>query len=276
MSRSTKIVAAALAVLFSTSIAFSADPNKITAEGSTTVLPVAQKTAELLMDSNPSLDIAVRGGGSGVGINSLTKGGCDIAMASRAMKDSEKQEALKNKINPVEHVIAMDAIALIVNPKNGVSSLTKDQIKDIFTGKITNWKEVGGADKKIVIVSRDSASGTFETFNELVLKGEKVSSSALMQASNQAVSGIVDRSDGAIGYVGLGYVTSKTKALKIDGISPSIETVLNKQYAFSRALFFYTNGDPKGAAKAYIDFILSAQGQKIVKEMGFVPLPVKK
>ena len=276
MSRSTKIVAAALAVLFSTSIAFSADPNKITAEGSTTVLPVAQKTAELLMDSNPSLDIAVRGGGSGVGINSLTKGGCDIAMASRAMKDSEKQEALKNKINPVEHIIAMDAIALIVNPKNGVSSLTKDQIKDIFTGKITNWKEVGGADKKIVIVSRDSASGTFETFNELVLKGEKVSSSALMQASNQAVSGIVDRSDGAIGYVGLGYVTSKTKALKIDGISPSIETVLNKQYAFSRALFFYTNGVPKGAAKAYIDFILSAQGQKIVKEMGFVPLPVKK
>ena len=276
MSRTTKIVAAALAVLFSTSIAFSADPNKITAEGSTTVLPVAQKTAELLMDSNPSLDIAVRGGGSGVGINSLTKGGCDIAMASRAMKDSEKQEALKNKINPVEHVIAMDAIALIVNPINGVSSLTKDQIKDIFTGKIKNWKEVGGADKKIVIVSRDSASGTFETFNELVLKGEKVSSSALMQASNQAVSGIVDRSDGAIGYVGLGYVTGKTKALKIDGISPSIETVLNKQYAFSRALFFYTNGTPKGAAKAYIDFILSAQGQKIVKEMGFVPLPVKK
>jgi phosphate transport system substrate-binding protein len=197
-------------------------------------------------------------------------------MASRAMKESEKQEALKNKINPVEHIIAMDAIVLIVNPKNQVSALTKEQIKDIFTGKITNWKQLGGSDNKIVIVSRDSASGTFETFNELVLKGEKVSSTALMQASNQAVSGIVDKSPGAIGYVGLGYVTSKTKALKVDGVAPSVDTVLSKKYVLSRALFFYTNGAPKGAAKSYIDFILGAQGQKIVQELGFVPLPVKK
>lgn len=248
----------------------------VIAEGSTTVLPFAQKAAESLMDSNPKIDISIRGGGSGVGINSLISKRCDIAMASRSIKESEKSDAKKNKVSPVVYVIAMDAISIIVHPKNKIDALTKEQIRDIFSGKITNWKELGGADKKIVIVSRDGASGTFETFNELALNGQKLSKNALMQTSNQAVSQIISSSEGAIGYVGLGYVSGRVKAVKVNNIAPSPETVLNKTYPFSRELYFYTDGAAKNEAKEYIDFVLSAAGQKIAASLGFVPVIVKK
>ncbi|MDR3048661.1 MAG: phosphate ABC transporter substrate-binding protein [Elusimicrobiota bacterium] len=264
-----------LKVLLSASIILSAGLGAfaaVIAEGSTTVLPIAQKTAESLMNANPAMDISIRGGGSGVGINSLLSGRCDIAMSSRAMKDGEKADAAKKKVNPKEYTIAMDAIVMIVHNKNAVTALTREQIKDIFTGKITNWKQLGGADKKIVVISRDGASGTFETFNELALNGEKVSKNALMQASNQNVASAVERAEGAIGYVGLGYIGRKVKVVSIEGITPSIETVLNKKYVYSRSLFFYTNGAAKGAVKEYIDFVLSKAGQDMIKELGFVPL----
>ncbi len=245
---------------------------KIVVEGSTTVLPIAQKAAEVFMNANPDADISVRGGGSGVGIASLIDGSCDVADASRAIKEAEVDKAVSNGRTPKANVIAMDGICVIVNPSNKIDALSRGQVKDIFTGKISSWSQLGGPDEKIVVISRDSSSGTFEAFGELVLKGDKVRADALLQASNQAVSSSVARTPGAVGYVGLGYVSNDVKVLVIDGVKPSKETVLTFAYPVGRPLFMYTDGAPKGLAKEFIDFILSAEGQKIVEEEGFVGL----
>jgi len=246
--------------------------DRIVMEGSTTVLPIAQKTAEVYMDGNPQAQISVRGGGSSVGITSLIDGTCDIADASRSIKDTELEKAASRGVSPKAHVVAMDGIVLIVNPSNTVNGLTKQQAKDIFTGKVSNWSEVGGRNEKIVSISRDSSSGTFEAFGALVLGGAKVRPDALLQASNQAVVSIVSQTPGAIGYVGLGYVTGAVKSLEFEGVKASKETVLTGKYKVGRPLFMYTNGDPKGATKNFIDFVKSAEGQKIAEQEGFVGL----
>lgn len=245
---------------------------KIVLEGSTTVLPIAQKAAEVYMQKNDSADISVRGGGSGVGIASLIDGTCDIANSSRPIKDTELDKAVIRGKSIKAHVIAMDGIAVIVNPANKVNALTKKQVKDIYTGKISNWLQVGGAGQKIVVISRDTSSGTFEAFAELALDKQKVRPDALMQASNQAVASIVSRTPGAIGYVGLGFLSSNIQAVQIDGITPSKETVLSGKYPIGRPLFMYTNGAPQGLAKDLIDFIKSPEGQELVEEDGFVAL----
>lgn len=245
---------------------------KIIMEGSTTVLPIAQKAAEVYMRKNSNADISVRGGGSGVGISSLIDGTCDIANSSRPVKDTELDKAVTNGKNFKAHVIAMDGIAIIVNSSNTINGLTKNQVKDIYTGKISNWSQLGGNDGKIVVISRDTSSGTFEAFGELALNKEKVRPDAIMQASNQAVASTVARTPGGIGYVGLGFISLSVKALEIDGVSPSKETVLNNKYPIGRPLFMYTNGEPKGLAKEVIDFIKSSEGQKLVEEDGFVPM----
>lgn len=245
---------------------------KVVVEGSTTVLPIAQKTAEVFMDGNNDIDISIRGGGSSVGIASLIDGSCDIADASRAMKDAEYEKAAAKKRDPKAHVVAMDGIAVVVNNSNNISAMTRKQVKDIYTGAISDWSAVGGQAGKIVVVSRDSSSGTFEAFGELVLKGAKVRPDALMQASNQAVASIIQKTPGAIGYIGLGYITDSVKVLDIEGIRPSKDTVLSGKYPVSRPLFMYTDGAPKGAIKKYIDFVLGPEGQKIVDEEGFVAL----
>ncbi|RKX58414.1 MAG: phosphate ABC transporter substrate-binding protein [Thermodesulfobacteriota bacterium] len=249
-----------------------AEKKKLVIQGSTTVLPIAQKCAEVFMKKHPEADISVRGGGSGVGIAALIDGICDIADASRPIKDKELKKALEKGIDPVAHVIAMDGIAVIVHPSNPVNEITLTQLKDIYTGKISNWSKLGGKNQKIVVISRDVASGTFECFNKLVLKKERVRPDALLQASNAAVFSVVKRTKGAIGYVGLGYLNSEVKALKVDGVLPSQYTVLKGTYPISRPLFMYTDGKPKGLVKDFIDFVLSKEGQKIVKEEGFVPL----
>jgi len=245
---------------------------KIVLEGSTTVLPIAQKAAEVYMQKNKDADISVRGGGSGVGIASLIDGTCDIADSSRPIKDSELDKAVSRGKDIKAHIIAMDGIAVIVHPSNKVNGLTKKQLKDIYTGKISNWSQVGGDNQKIVVVSRDTSSGTFEAFGELALDKEKVRPDAIMQASNQAVASTVAKTKGAIGYVGLGYINSEVKAIQIDGVMPSKETVLTNKYPIARPLFMYTNGTPKGLAKELIDFIKSPEGQKLVEEEGFVGL----
>lgn len=245
---------------------------KIVMEGSTTVLPIAQKAAEVFMQKNSSADISVRGGGSGVGIASLIDGTCDIALSSRPIKDTELDKSVANGKNIKAHVVAMDGIAVIVNPGNKVHTLTKKQVKDIYTGNISNWSQVGGDNQKIVVVSRDTAGGTFEAFGELALDKEKVRPDAIMQASNQAVASTVARTPGAIGYVGLGFLSSGVKAVEIDGIAPSKETVLSGKYSIGRPLFMYTNGVPKGLVKEFIDFVKSPEGQKLVEEDGFVAL----
>ncbi len=245
---------------------------KIVVEGSTTVLPIAQRAAEEFMEKNDKVDISIRGGGSGVGITSLIEGNCDIADSSRSIKDEELGKAVSRGKDPKANVIAMDGIALIVNASNEVSELSRQQVKDIYTGKISNWSQVGGSDSPIVVISRDSASGTFEAFAEMALDKQKVRRDALMQASNQAVASVVFKTPGGIGYVGLAYMSGSVKPVKLDGAVPSRETVLSKQYKLSRPLFMYTNGKPAGVVKDFIDFILSKEGQRLVDEEGFVSI----
>lgn len=245
---------------------------RVVMEGSTTVLPIAQKTAEVFMQDNPGADISVRGGGSSVGIASLIDGTCDIADASRAIKDTELEKAAANGRDPVAHIVAMDGIAVIVNTSNRVNGLSKKEIKAIYTGQISDWSQVGGSPGKIVVISRDTSSGTFEAFNELILDKQKVRPDALMQASNQAIASIITRTPNAIGYVGLAYVTSSIKALEVEGVMPSKETVLLGKYPVSRPLFMYTDGKPEGVVKEFLDFVKSEKGQKIVEEQGFVGL----
>ena len=249
-----------------------AESKSLVIQGSTTVLPVAQKCAEVFMQKHSEVNISVRGGGSGTGIAALIDGICDIADSSRPIKDKELNKAVERGVNPVAHVIAMDGIAVIVHPSNSINKLTLNQLKDIYTGKISNWSQLGGKNQKIVVISRDAASGTFECFEKLVLKKQRVRPDALLQASNAAVFSVVKRTKGAIGYVGLGYLSPEVKALKIEGVTPSQDTVLKGTYPISRPLFMYTNGKPKGLAKDFIDFVLSKEGQRIVKEQGFVPL----
>ncbi len=253
-----------------TSFGILAAEKAIVLKGSTTVLPIAQPCAEVFMDQSPNIDISVQGGGSGVGIASLIDGTCDIGNSSRPAKEEEIKTAQEKGVEIYANIIARDAIAVIVNPANQVEGLTLDQIKDIYLGKISNWSEIGGKDQAIVVVSRDSASGTFETFNELALKKEKLRPDALMQASNAAVATTVATTRGAIGYVGLGYVTDKVKAIKVNNTLPSKETVNDNSYPLARPLFMYTNGQPEGTIKEFLDFVLGAEGQKLVEENGFL------
>lgn len=241
-------------------------------KGSTTILPIAQSCAEVFMEENQEISISVQGGGSGVGIASLIDKTCNIATASRPIKEKERATAQEKGVNPVETVVARDAIALVVHPSNILTGLTLADIKAIYTGKVSNWSEVGGADQEIIVVSRDSASGTFETFNELALEGEKVRADALLQASNAAVVTTVANTPGAIGYVGLGYVSKEVKALSVNEVMPSKETVNAGNYPLARSLFMYTDGKPEGAVKKFVDFVLSAEGQKLVEENGYISL----
>jgi phosphate transport system substrate-binding protein len=261
-----------LGIIFSITTNIFAGNRTITIKGSTTVLPIAQIAAEVFMERHPEVKILVQGGGSGIGIASLIDGTCDIADSSRPMKDEEIATAKSKGKDPIANVVAMDGIAVIVHPSNKISKITKAQLKDIYTGKISDWSALGGEKQKIVVVSRDSSSGTFESFGEMALDKEKVRADALMQASNQAVASTVSKIPGAIGYVGLGYLSSQVKALTFDGVMPSRETVLNNKYKLARPLFMYTNGEPKGIIKEFIDFVLSVEGQKLVEEVGFVPV----
>lgn len=246
--------------------------DQLTLTGSTTVLPIAQKAAEDFMKINQNANISVRGGGSGVGIAALIDGTTDIANASRPMKTKEIESAREKGINPKEIAVAKDGIAVIVNPANRSNEITLQQLKDIYAGKISNWRELGGESGTIVVISRDVASGTFEVFNEKALEGEKVREDALMLASNKAVATTVAQTPGAIGYVGLGYLSPDVKALKVEGVNPTKANVISGDYPLARSLFMYTNGEPQGLARQFIDFVLSPAGQKIVEEQGFVSI----
>ncbi|MGM0409906.1 MAG: PstS family phosphate ABC transporter substrate-binding protein [Bacillota bacterium] len=250
----------------------------ITVQGSSTVLPIAQKAAEVYMDNNSDVNISVRGGGSGNGIAALIDDATDIADASRFIKFEEVENAVENGIYPVPHRVAMDGIAVVVNPDNEIEELSLEDIKKIYTGKVTNWSELGGANKEIVVVSRDSSSGTFGVFNDVAENGKidgnsiRLTSTALTQSSNGDVAGTVAETEGAIGYVGLGYLSNDLKAVKVDGVKPSNETVANAQFPFARPLYMFTDGWPQGETKKFINFILSSDGQKIAEDVGYVPL----
>jgi len=244
----------------------------ITIKGSTTVLPIAQACAEAFMNRYPEIDISVQGGGSGVGIASIIDGTCDIGDSSRPIKDKEITKAQEKGVEVYENVVAMDGIAVVVHPSNPVNELTREQIKAIYTGKISAWSEVGGGKEKIVVVSRDSASGTFEAFNHLALDKERVRPDSLLNASNNAVAMTVASTPGAVGYIGLGYLSPRVKSLKVNSVEPTKENVVNGSYVLARKLFMYTKGEPEGLNKQFIDFILSSDGQKLVDKAGFVAL----
>lgn len=245
---------------------------EIKLEGSTTVLPIAQKAAEEYMKIKPNIKIVVKGGGSGVGITSIIEGLCDIANASRAAKQKELDLAAKKGRELKVNIIAMDGIAVVVNPSNPIKNITIEQLRGIYTGKIKNWKELGGPDKKIIAVSRENSSGTFEFFTEFVLEKKRTRADAIMQASNQGVINFVQRTEGAIGYVGMGYLSDKVKPITLEGIEPTKENVLKNKYKLSRPLYMYTLKNPPIHVEEFISFIKGTEGSKIIESVGFIPL----
>ena len=261
-----------------------AQKNSLQIKGSDTMVNLGQAWAEKYMEKNPTEFIAVTGGGSGTGFSSLISGTCDIAMSSRNIKDKEIALAKQKGINPFEIKVALDGLAVVVNPKNPVSKLTIDQLSQIFTGKINNWKEVGGLDAKIVILSREVNSGTHVYFKEHVLrKGdpnsqEEFAPTALLLSSSQAIADEVANNPSAIGYYGMGYISPKQKPIsvakdeKTEYEAPTIENVVNGKYPISRPLLLYTNGQPQGLIKKFVDFCLSPEGQDIVLKTDFVPV----
>jgi phosphate transport system substrate-binding protein len=271
------VIVAALAVSFSG--CKKKESQSITIKGSDTMVNLVSAWAEEYMAANPKVSVSVDGGGSGTGIAALISGNTQIASASRSIKPGEIDQAKANSITPVEHAVARDAISVIVNPANTVKALTVKQIAEIYTGKITNWKDVGGPDEPITLLSRENSSGTYAFFQEHVLLNKDYSKSALFLTSNATIVQEVSANKWAIGYCGLGYLLEakgKVRALEVKkdtsspGIMPSEETVKSGTYSIARPLYLYTAGAPEGLVKSFLDFVMSEKGQKIVRETGFV------
>jgi phosphate transport system substrate-binding protein len=253
-------------------------------KGSDTIVNLALAWAEAYQEENADVRISVTGGGSGTGIASLINGTVDIANASRQIKPEERESAESNGIMPTEFVIARDAIAIIVNMENPVDILSIDQLSDIYSGKINNWSEVGGEDRPIVRLSRETNSGTHVYFLENVLrKGDKddktlFSMDTLLLPSSEGISAEIRQNPNAIGYDGLGYVTDDLKLIAVaasgssDYILPSAETVNQLLYPIARDLYMYTAGEPTGQILEYLQWVLSPPAQRIVMELGFVPV----
>ena len=258
--------------------------NSIQIKGSDTMVNLGQAWAEKYMEKNLGNFVAVTGGGSGTGLSSLISGTCDIALSSRNIKEKEIGLANKKGVNPNEIKVALDGLAVVVNPSNPVDKLTLDQLAGIFTGRITNWKELGGKDERIVVLSREVNSGTHVYFKEHVLRKndpnskEEFSPGALMLSSSQAIADEVAGNSSAIGYYGMGYISAKQKPVAIatdeksEYAEPIIENVLSGKYPISRPLLIYTNGAPQGLVKKFVDFALSKEGQDIVLATDFVPI----
>jgi phosphate transport system substrate-binding protein len=250
----------------------------VTIKGSDTVLPLAQKEAEELMKANKEVTVTVVGGGTGVGLTALIDGTTDIAMASRDLKTEEKLKFSESKTEIEKVIIAFDALAVIVNPGNKVSQLTREQLEKIYIGEIKNWKEVGGADEKIVAYSRESSSGTYEFFKEEVMDKKNYATNILSLPATGAIVQAVGQTKGAIGYVGLAYETKEVKQLSVSYdqgktfVAPSVASAKDKTYPISRPLFYMYNKTNAAKVKTIVDYALSVEGQKIVSEIGYVPL----
>ena len=259
-------------------IAVTANAGAQKIKGSDTVLPLAQKEAEVFMKKNASAKVTVTGGGSGVGISALIDNATDIAMASRKMKLSEKMKVGQEGKSATEVTIAFDALAVIVNQSNMVSNLTREQLEGIFTGQIINWKQVGGSDMQIVVYGRESSSGTYDFFKEHVLDNKNYAAGVLSMPATGAIVQSVSQTKGAIGYVGLAYIEKTVKPIKVSFdqgkkfVMPSVKTAKDHSYPICRPLFFYYLATMKTQVKPFIDFVLSSQGQSIVATEGFVTL----
>jgi len=273
MSTINKVMTMMIVAGMSVGTAVAGDANSIVVDGSTTVGPIAKAFAEYYMGKHQAVNITVSESGSGNGAKSLINAACDVATMSRPMKNSEKKAAEDSGVLAIEQVVALDGLAVIVHPANPRGNLTVEQIRDIYTGKITNWKELGGRDQKIVVISRDTNSGTYESFNTLVLKEAKLMGGAEYVGSNGASRQRVMSTDAAIGYVGLAF-TEGVKVLQVNGIAPTPETVTAKTYPISRPLYMYTNGRPKEGTALYdfVNLCNTPEGKRIIEDTGYVPL----
>jgi phosphate transport system substrate-binding protein len=225
------------------------------------------------MKENPEVSISLSGGGSGNGIKAIIDGTTDIADSSRFIKGKEVKLAVEKGVYPVPFRVAYDCIVPVVHPSNPIKDISMDQLKALYKGEIKNWKDVGGIDKKVVVISRDTSSGTYEVWNKKVMKKDRVYPGALLQASNGAVAQAVAKNKYAIGYIGLGYLNKDVKALSISGIVGSEETTLDGTFPISRPLFMFTQGWPEGETVKFLNYVLHpAKGQKLVGEAGYVPL----
>lgn len=267
----------------------------ITVKGSDTMVNLAQKWAEVYMQNNPGVSIQVTGGGSGTGVAALLNGTTDLATSSRELKENEYETARSKGVEPKVFEVALDGLAVIVNPNNKFDNITVKQVSDIFSGKIRNWKDLGGPDLPITLYGRENSSGTYEFFKEHVLGRDENGRQIDYATSTQVLQGTaalgeaVARDVKAIGYGGVGYFAERKDVkilhVKQDDNSPAIspsedgkvnyEAIWSGDYSISRYLYSFTNGEPQGALKEFIDFILSEEGQELVKSMEYIPLPKK-
>lgn len=251
----------------------------ITIKGSDTMVNLNAAWAEAFMKVNPGLEVSVTGGGSGTGIAALLNGTTDICAASRDMKEKEKKLAAEKGIAPIELDVALDGIAVMVNKENPVSELTFDQLRKIFNGTYKSWKEVGGPNQPIIVLSRESNSGTYVFFQKRVLQKDNYSPEARLMPATAAIAQSCSQDRWVIGYGGVGYaLNSPVKIIKVkktekeETVFPSPENITSGKYPIARPLHFYTNGQPTGTIRKFIDFVLSPEGQKIVEEMEYVPI----
>ncbi len=257
-------------LVVSLSVTASAAVGALVLDGSTTVGPIA-KTFAAYFTKKYGVRVTVSESGSGNGAKSLINGSCTIATMSRAMKAAEIAAARQKGVNPVASVVALDGLAMVVHPANPVRSLTKAQISGIYRGTITNWREVGGPNARIVVLQRESNSGTEESFKELVIgKGVQITGSAETQSSNGSVKSRVNSTLPAIGFLGHGFVDGSVKVIAVNGVFPTVATVKNGSYPVSRPLYFYTNGQPAGLVKQFVDLPNSAEGKRMITELGFI------
>ena len=241
-------------------------------DGSTTVLPIAQRAAEIFMKKNPGVRLFVTGSGSGTGIKALIDGTTMLATSSREAKESEIAAAKAKGVNITEHKIALDGVIAVIHPSNKLDDISMDQLKKVYNGEMKSWKDLGGLGRPISVVSRDTSSGTYEIWQEKVLGKDKLRPDALQVASNGQMVQTVAQNPYAIGYIGIGYLDKSVKELKINGWVPTVKSVREFKWPVARYLYIYSNGKPAGVAAKFIDFLVSKEGQEIVKEEKFVTL----
>lgn len=239
--------------------------NSITLAGSTAFQPFAEELAEMYMKTHPEARINVQGGGSIVGIQSAKEGAADIGMADLLRLPQEVEEQLNSVI------VAKDGIAIVINPANKIENITLKDARSIFSGQIRNWKELGGEDHIIDVISREEGSGTRRSFEELVLNGVRLSNEALFQDSNGTIRESVATSPHSIGYISIGFLNERIKPLKLDGASPTNENIIAGLYPLARPVFFLTKGEPSRLVKEFIDFVMAREGQNLIKEKSLIP-----
>ena len=275
------LIAAVAALALAGGVSAQGKAGSLIVKGSDTMVNLSASWAEAFMNEHPNVMVSVTGGGSGVGIAALLGGTADICNASRDIAAKEKKQAAENGVKPVETNVALDGIAVVVNPANPLAEISGDQLLHIYTGKVTNWKDINGQNEKIVVLSRETSSGTYVFFQEHVLQKQDYTPSARLMPATSAIIEAVANDKASIGYVGLGYAEKAKDRVKLlavkatadaPAIVPSEEKVRSKEYWISRPLHCYTNGEPKGDVKAFLEFCLSPAGQAIVREQGYVPL----